>query len=169
MFQKIANIINWLKANKLKVAFILLVALILIAIFALIRKKSRITEVPQRHLTVLATNPLSGDLASIWPTVKIKFTFNELIDPDTIKYSVSPYLKTRIIAEERPSNSFEILSLEPLKEGVEYKFTITKTIKSLKGLNMEEDYVFPIRRLTPKPGDIEFPVDLDEVQPTPEP
>ena len=155
---------TWIKKYKIAITAAVFIIILLVLYLYLNTKTSTTPISNATPLNLIATIPNEGVTRSVWEVEKIKFVFDDYIDDKTIKYSITPNIKSRTISTETPVKHFEILPISGWKEGVEYIITISKDLESLKGNKLKEDIVFKIKRISPKPGDPDFPL-VDFVEP----
>lgn len=159
----INKVIGWIKQHKRLVVIVLLVLAAVISIAVLLLKpKVPSIPAPGEKLSVIATIPPPGEFRSVWTTDKITFVFDEKISPKTVDYSITPYVRSRTVIPEGPTDSFSIISLDGWRESIEYTITLSKNLTSLDNKKLGDDYIFKFTRVVPQPGDPDYPKPIQE-------
>lgn len=148
--------LNKLKAFSKHYWPIFVLSLIIGSIMALALVKQRFPYVPtDRALIPQALNlidvfPKPPFFESAWSTELIKFSFDQPLDPETIKYSVNPEENTRLIVKPDSPNSFSILPLTGWEENQEYSITVFKNLSSKNGYKLNNDISVTLTRRFPQ-------------------
>lgn len=174
-YTKINMLVNLLKHRKLLIIGGLTLIIIIAAFFS--SKKTPSFTTPQKNQInsskglitpsskqtkqttfVLETvSPPPPTYESLWSTHKITFTFNEVVDKNTIIYRVSPPTKTRLIFDDNNPKSFSILSLTGWGANQPYTFTINSSLKSINGQSLPQDINVTLTRIEPSLNPDNFP------------
>src|SRR3989344_2461653 len=147
--------------NLKKIKYIFPISFIIFSLIIYLITKTTSQKVAEpiiENLTLVSTSPNPPIYKSIWTTDPIVFTFGQILNPDTIKYSITQYVRRRILSNYEPSKSFSIISLDGWQEDVEYTVIIEKGLLSLDGkFELKENVTFKFMRELPQPGDPEYP------------
>ena len=101
-------------------------------------------------LNLVNISPKPPIFESAWSTELIKFTFNQSLDPETIKYNIIPQENTRVVFKSDSPNSFSVLPLTGWKENQEYTLTILKELSSKEGYKLNKEIVVTFIRKFPQ-------------------
>lgn len=150
--QIINKIIKFIKKYWLIVLLSLLIGSIAALLF--IRKqlppKSQPLPKPGIVLNLVDITPKLPVFESAWSTELIKFTFDQPLDPGTIKYNVTPQENTRLVFKEEAPNAFSVLPLTGWEENQLYTITIFKDLSSREGSKMTREIEITFTRKFPQ-------------------
>lgn len=103
-----------------------------------------------RALSLIDVFPKPPFFESAWSTELISFSFDQPLDPETIKYSVNPEENTRLVVKSDSPNSFSILPLTGWEENQEYSITVFKSLSSKNGYKLNNDITIALTRRFPQ-------------------
>lgn len=147
--------------NKLK-AFIkhywpiFVLSLIIGPIIALLLVRKQLQLAPEdkslapQTLNLVNVFPKPPIFESAWSTELIKFTFDQPLNPETIKYNITPQENTRVIFKSDSPDIFSVLPLTGWEENQEYTITILKELSSKEGYKLNKEIVVTFIRKFPQ-------------------
>lgn len=148
--------LNKLRAFIKKNWLIFVLSLIIGSVTALLFIKKQLQSFPDREplesqtLRLIGIFPKPPIFESAWSTELIKFSFDQPLDPETIKYSVNPEENTKLIVKPDSPNSFSILPLTGWEENQEYSITVFKNLSSKNGYKLNNDISVTFTRRFPQ-------------------
>jgi len=172
------KIIAWLKSHRLY-TLILAIILILILILSFLPSPSHKTspDTPQPQpltdqfkkllpssvdsptptiskLSLVSITPAPPEFESIWSTEKISLTFDQIINPDTISYRVSPSTRTKTIFDDSQPQVFSIIPLTGWQENQAYTITVSQKLSTPNHQQLDSPLTFTITRKLPNLDDL---------------
>jgi len=173
------KILAWLKSHRLS-TLILVILLILILILSFTpspidKTDPKATSQPQppidqfkkllpdsidsptpvtSKLSLISITPTPPEFESIWSTEKISLTFDQIINPDTISYQVSPSTRTKTIFDDSQPQTFSIVPLTGWQENQTYAITISQNLSTPNQYQLDSPLTFTITRRLPDLDDL---------------
>ncbi len=172
------KIIAWLKSHRLY-TLILAIILILILILSFLpsptyktspdaSQPQPLTDQFKKHLpdsvdsptsttselSLVSITPTPPEFESIWSTEKISLTFNQVINPDTISYRVSPPTRTKTIFDDSQPQTFSIVPLTGWQENQTYTITVSQKLSTPNQQQLNSPLTFTITRKLPNLDDL---------------
>ncbi len=148
--------------QKKKTSFLVILFLVSLASIIYLGFVTKNPQPSVSPLTLTQISPTTSTFKSVWSAEPILFQLNAPINFDTIKFTVTPNVQTRLLTEKERPNSFSILPLTGWKEKQQYRITISKQLSSVSGEQLAKDATFTFTRELPQPGDPEYPQEFKE-------
>lgn len=104
-------------------------------------------------LSLVSITPTPPEFKSIWSTEKISLTFDQIINPDTISYRVSPSTRTKTIFDDSQPQTFSIVPLTGWQENQVYTITVSQKLSTPNHLQLDSPLTFTITRKLPNLDD----------------
>ena len=149
MFDKIKTFIK-------KYLLMIILSLMLGSITALMFIKKQLQPIPKdkilisQMLNLVDISPKPPVFESTWSTELIKFTFDQPLNPETIKYNIIPQENTRVVFKSDSPNAFAVLPLTGWEENQEYSITVSKDLSSKDGYKLNRDGSVAFTRKLPQ-------------------
>jgi len=140
---------------------LVLVVIFFYLIFKLLATKPAQPKLPE-PLKVVSVVPENNVFKSYFSTEVVKLSFNYLVIPKNLEISISPFVETRILDQDKLTKTISIIPLKGWKENQEYTIIIKKESKSANGVALENDFDFKFKWVVPEPDDPDFNLYIDE-------
>lgn len=106
------------------------------------------------QLSLVSITPSPPEFESIWSTEKISLTFDQIIDPNTISYRVSPSTRTKTIFDNSQPQTFSIVPLTGWQENQVYTITVSQKLSTPNHAQLDSPLTFTITRKLPNLDDL---------------
>ena len=159
MIEFIKTLKNLSKKHKWVLIFGLIIALVLLAIVLMGNSGPKtkpstppliINPKPESTFIFISANPPSGPRETPDSLESISFLFSEPIDEKSVTVKVVPFIKIRTKVFE---GALEKLWVEPdnsfWRDEVEYKITISSSLKSVSGNRLNKEVQYTLYKTTP--------------------
>lgn len=107
----------------------------------------RVNTTSPGDIELLSIDPQPPTIKSPWSTEPITFIFDQPINVETVKYTVSPPIETKVTQTGR-LNEFSIVPLTGWDDGREYTINISEDLQSLSGGKLKDSIEISFTRET---------------------